>query len=194
MQEYVDLQSGHMNYLISALDGDTPAASAASVALLPESADAELVSLAREFLRHASRPFELRKRWPSPHGMVNFGVKGLITSDLQGQPGRALSVEANSSIRSCLKVNIQVSNVGSLSSIRISVPKDLAICSKRDKKHSKSSWSRLFALLTCMGTIIGIVNLSEICGKPREPQDGKWRYSGVFFLGLRSNRARIGSS
>ena len=30
----------------------------------------------------------------------------------------------------------------------------------------------------------GIVNLSDICGKTRDPRDGKPQYSGVFFLGL----------
>ena len=40
----------------------------------------------------------------------------------------------------------------------------------------------------------GIVNLSDICGKTRDPHEGKPLYSGVFFLGLASNRARIGSS
>jgi len=40
----------------------------------------------------------------------------------------------------------------------------------------------------------GIGNLSNICGKTRDPHDGKPWYSGAFFLGLASNRARIGSS
>ena len=40
----------------------------------------------------------------------------------------------------------------------------------------------------------GIVNLSEIGGKMRNLYDGQPRYSGVFFLGMTSNRARISSS
>ena len=48
--------------------------------------------------------------------------------------------------------------------------------------------------ITCETVRQGIVNLSRICGKTRDPHDGEWRYSGVFVLGLTSERARIGSS
>ena len=40
----------------------------------------------------------------------------------------------------------------------------------------------------------GIVNSSELGGKMRNLYDGQPRYSGVFFLGMTSNRARISSS
>ena len=70
----------------------------------------------------------------------------------------------------------------------------------KDAVHSlwvakTSSAARLLAFSRFSeGRCGGIVNLSEICGKPRDPPDGKWRYPGVFFLGLTSGRARIGLS
>lgn len=83
MQEYVDLSSGHMEFLIKALDG-YPGESAVhgSMPPLPTEPDANLVTEAVEFLKRTSLPINPRQRGPSK----------TIDADLRFQPGRALSV------------------------------------------------------------------------------------------------------
>lgn len=92
MQEYVALQTGHMEFLIRALDGD-PDAVTAPPALDPLSAavEPELVEDAIAFLRRTNLPIEPRKRWPVG-GMSQFGVSGAIPEGRQTSGGRALCV------------------------------------------------------------------------------------------------------
>ena len=89
MQEYVSLESGHMEFLIRALDGEPGDLSAPELAPLPATTDPDLVRQAIEFLRRTSLPIEPRKAWPSG-GMPRYEVKGRIDPALQAQPGRAL--------------------------------------------------------------------------------------------------------
>ncbi len=91
MQEYVGLTSGHMDFLIRALDGEPdniPAPGLPSLAMEPDTA---LVREAVAFLRRASLPFEPRKQWPSG-GLQHYNLSGRIASGLQAQPGKALCV------------------------------------------------------------------------------------------------------
>ncbi len=88
MQEYVRLTSGHMDFLVCALDGDPRACSP----LLPpwcNTADETLEREAITFLRRTSVPIEVRKMWPAG-GMPQFRVKGAIAVEHRAQPGRAL--------------------------------------------------------------------------------------------------------
>lgn len=83
MQEYVDLHSGHMGFLIKALDGDPGRAVSHNVMpLLPTKPDPRLVLEAVAFLKRTNLPINPRQR----------GLSKTIDADLRFQPGRALSV------------------------------------------------------------------------------------------------------
>ncbi len=88
MQEYVDLRSGHMEFLIKALDGD-PEKSGAHNTMppLPTEPDSYLVQGAIAFLKHAILPIEPKKKWPP---RWPFG-KTMIDPSHLANPGRALS-------------------------------------------------------------------------------------------------------
>ena len=88
MQEYVRLESGHMEFLIRALDGDPALASTPAVEPLPTTVDPALTREAVAFLRRTSITIEPRKRWPHA-GFA--GMPGIAVPDsLQASPGRAL--------------------------------------------------------------------------------------------------------
>ena len=91
MQEYVRLESGHMEFLIRALDGEPRAIQPPNLPDLPAEAEPALVQEAVNFLRRTSLPIAPRKRWPAG-GMPRFGVRGLIHADLQVESGRALCI------------------------------------------------------------------------------------------------------
>ena len=84
MQEYVGLSSGHMEFLIRALDGDPGSVSPpAATPALPASTDPACVREAIAFLRGSSLQIEPRRRWPP-------GKK--IDPEHRAEPGRALCV------------------------------------------------------------------------------------------------------
>ncbi len=89
MQDYVALESGHMAFLIRALDGDPAGVHPPALALLPTRPDEALVREAVSFLRRTSLPIEPREKWPSG-GMPQYAVKGNIPENLRAQPGKAL--------------------------------------------------------------------------------------------------------
>jgi len=91
MQEYVNLTSGHMEFLIRALDGDPGTVHASALQPLPTTTDPALVREAVAFLRRTSLPIEPRKQWPAG-GMPHYQLKGKIPPALQAQPGKALCV------------------------------------------------------------------------------------------------------
>jgi ATP-dependent DNA helicase RecQ len=91
MQEYVTLTSGHMEFLIRALDGDPSKVQQPNLAPLPATIDPKFIQEAVAFLRRTSLPIEPRKTWPAG-GLPKMGVKGKIASEDQAQPGKALCV------------------------------------------------------------------------------------------------------
>ena len=91
MQEYVGLNSGHMEFLVRALDGEPGNISPPSLPPLATEPDRVLVLEATAFLRRTNLPFESRKQWPSG-GLRRYNLSGRITPTLQAQPGRALCV------------------------------------------------------------------------------------------------------
>ena len=91
MQEYVSLDSGHMEFLVRALDGDPEGISPPGLPPLATEPDPSLVRTAIAFLRRTSLPFEPRRRWPSG-GLRNYGLHGLIVPAFRAQPGKALCV------------------------------------------------------------------------------------------------------
>lgn len=91
MQEYVCLKSGHMEFLIRALDGDADAFQSPDLEPLPTAPDPALVHEAMTFLRRTSLPLEPRKMWPAG-GLPQLHVKGKITPEYRSQPGKVLCV------------------------------------------------------------------------------------------------------
>jgi ATP-dependent DNA helicase RecQ len=90
MQEYVRLPYGeHMAYLIRALDGDPGTAAKPLLPPLPDTVNTVLRDDAEAFLRRTNLPIEVRKKWPVG-GMPRYAVAGVIRSEQQAQPGRAL--------------------------------------------------------------------------------------------------------
>jgi ATP-dependent DNA helicase RecQ len=89
MQEYVALTSGHMEFLIRALDGDSGSYHAPNAAPLPGTFDEGLAREAVAFLRRTSLPLAPRRQWPTG-GLLRMNVTGRIAADLQAQPGRVL--------------------------------------------------------------------------------------------------------
>jgi ATP-dependent DNA helicase RecQ len=91
MQEYVDLRTGHMEFLISALDGSASTFQPPSLQPLPATVDPALVQEAMAFLRRTSLLLEPRKVWPSG-GLPHLAVKGKIAPERQLQSGKILCV------------------------------------------------------------------------------------------------------
>lgn len=91
MQDYVKLPSGHMEFLIRALDGDPSGFQPPDLPSLPTNADPALVREAVAFLRRTSLPLDPRKQWPAG-GLPSTNVSGRIAPDRQAQPGRVLCV------------------------------------------------------------------------------------------------------
>ncbi len=83
MQEYVALSSGHMEFLIRALDGDPGDFMPQDLPDLPTLVAPACVRDAITFLRDASLPIEPRKQWPPGK---------LIERDHRAQPGKALCI------------------------------------------------------------------------------------------------------
>ena len=94
MQEYVSLKSGHMEFLIRALDGDPGTIHPPALPPLPTNVDPVLVREAVAFLRRISLLIEPRRQWPAG-GMPQYHLKGRILPDLQAQPGKALCISGD---------------------------------------------------------------------------------------------------
>ncbi|MCY4436966.1 MAG: RecQ family ATP-dependent DNA helicase [Chloroflexi bacterium] len=89
MQEYVTLKSGHMNFLIQALDGKPEAIEPPDIPALPMKPQQEKVRRVVEFLRRTCLPIEPRKRWPDG-GLPKYDLRGFIRNEHQAETGRAL--------------------------------------------------------------------------------------------------------
>ena len=84
MQKYVQLSSGHMAFLIQALDGDPQGISPPPpLPPLPTACGPEIVAEAVAFLRHSSLPVKPRRQWPPGKS---------IDPEHRPQPGRVLCV------------------------------------------------------------------------------------------------------
>lgn len=91
MQDYVGLQTGHMEFLIQALDGDPDSYRVPDLAPLSTTVDELVARDAVAFLRRTSLPLEPRKKWPSG-GLASLGVRGntSIPPARNFQPGKIL--------------------------------------------------------------------------------------------------------
>jgi ATP-dependent DNA helicase RecQ len=91
MQQYVALKSGHMEFLIRALDGDPRPHSAPRISPLPTVFDTQLAQEAVVFLRRTSLPIEPRRQWPTG-GLPHMALSGRIAAEHQPARGRVLCV------------------------------------------------------------------------------------------------------
>jgi len=91
MREYVNLQTGHMEFLIEELNGDPSLATTPSLPMLPTVANPELTKEAIAFLKRTGLPIEPRKQWPAG-GMPRYGIKGRIPQDMQANTGMSLCI------------------------------------------------------------------------------------------------------
>jgi len=91
MNAYVALKDGHMEFLISALDGDPAGYVAPNLPQLPETVDGELLKAAIAFLKRTGLPMEPKKQWPAG-GLPQMDVKGRIPAEFQAEAGQVLCV------------------------------------------------------------------------------------------------------
>ncbi|MDE0271712.1 MAG: RecQ family ATP-dependent DNA helicase [Gammaproteobacteria bacterium] len=91
MQEYVELEEGHMAFLIQALDGELEHVTPPELPPLPTGTSKDLVRDAVTFLRRTNLPIEPRKKWPLG-GMPQYEVKGHIPLEYRAEVGRALCI------------------------------------------------------------------------------------------------------
>ena len=89
MQDYVRLETGHMEFLIRALDGEPRAIRPPEVPPLAVEPAADLVRDSVEFLRRTSLPIEPRGKWPAG-GLPQYDVRGFVGTERRAEPGRAL--------------------------------------------------------------------------------------------------------
>jgi ATP-dependent DNA helicase RecQ len=88
MQQYVRLTSGHMEFLIRALDGEPGPVRTGEGKPLPATPDPRIVQAATDFLRHSSCDIDPRIQWPAR--MPALGVSGAIVEGYRAMPGKAL--------------------------------------------------------------------------------------------------------
>ena len=82
MQEYLALDSGHMEFLIRALDGNPENIRQPDLPPLPVDTSREMTLKAVEFLRHTNVSIEPRRQWASP--------RKTIPENQRAEAGRAL--------------------------------------------------------------------------------------------------------
>ena len=89
MKEYLALDSGYMEFLISALDGNAEGVRTPDLPPLPVTADREMVLMAIEFLRHSNVCIEPRKQWAYPRKSIQEEQRAEIGRTLcyWGDPG-----------------------------------------------------------------------------------------------------------
>ncbi len=89
MREYLTLSSGHMKFLVSAMDGKLDLSkSSRLLPPLPTGVQRRTVVEAIEFLRRAQIEFIPRKRWP----VGAYKTKATIPEDRSSEEGRALCI------------------------------------------------------------------------------------------------------
>jgi ATP-dependent DNA helicase RecQ len=89
MREYVALEEGHMEFLITALDGDPSGYVSPGIPEIPRTVDAALVREAEAFLRRTGLPLEPRRKWPNG-GLPLMNVRGNIAEEHRAEPGKVL--------------------------------------------------------------------------------------------------------
>lgn len=91
MREYVNLNTGHMEFLIRALDGEPNMGKSPDLPPLSITATPALIQEATEFLRRTNIPIEPRKQWPSG-GLPHLKQSGRIKVEYRAEQGRVLCI------------------------------------------------------------------------------------------------------
>ncbi|HIF9142466.1 TPA: RecQ family ATP-dependent DNA helicase [Photobacterium damselae] len=91
MREYVSLQTGHMEFLITELNGDPSLATPPSLPMLPTVASPEIIRDAIAFLKRTGLPIPPRKQWPAG-GLPRYEVRGSIRQEEQANEGMSLCI------------------------------------------------------------------------------------------------------
>ncbi len=89
MRNYVALEEGHMEFLISALDGDPGRFVPPAVAAIPREVNPALIREAESFLRRTGLPLEPRRKWPNG-GLPQMNVRGNIPEEHRAEGGKVL--------------------------------------------------------------------------------------------------------
>ena len=89
MQKYSTLHSGHMAFLVRALDGEPSTAQDAKLPPLPTSPKPALLKEADAFLKNRPSPIKPRKQWPAGASRSHPGPKPIRT-EYRAEEGRAL--------------------------------------------------------------------------------------------------------
>ncbi len=89
MKEYVNLQDGHMEFLIRALDGNPSNIDRSDIPALPIAPEEDVIQHALGFLRRREVPIRPRLQWPAG-GLPKLGVRGRIPAEQQLSEGRCL--------------------------------------------------------------------------------------------------------
>lgn len=91
MKEYVRLESGHMEFLMAALDSSPAGYRPPAISPLSTFVSPPLRQKALLFLKRTGLPLASRKQWPAG-GLPLTGVRGKIPMELQAQEGRILCI------------------------------------------------------------------------------------------------------
>ncbi|WP_305369767.1 DEAD/DEAH box helicase [Photobacterium leiognathi] len=91
MKQYVELETGHMEFLITELNGDPSLATPPSLPMLPTTASPEKIIEAITFLKRTGLPIEPRKQWPAG-GLPRYNVRGRIRPEEQANVGMSLCI------------------------------------------------------------------------------------------------------
>ena len=91
MKEYVNLQDGHMEFLIRALDGNPGNLERSNIPSLPIAPEADVIQRALGFLRRREVSIKPRLQWPTG-GLPELGVRGRIPVEQQLSEGRCLCI------------------------------------------------------------------------------------------------------
>lgn len=89
MRAYVALDSGHMEFLIDALDGEAQSFTPPLLPALSSTVDRSTLDAAHQFLRRTGFRLEARKQWPAG-GLPQMGVKGNIPPKMRAEDGKFL--------------------------------------------------------------------------------------------------------
>lgn len=89
MKEYVNLEDGHMEFLIRALDGNPSNIDRSDIPPLPIAPEEDVIQRALVFLHRCEVSIRPRLQWPTG-GLPKLGVRGRIPAEQQLSEGRCL--------------------------------------------------------------------------------------------------------
>lgn len=92
MRKYVELESGHMEFLIDELDGDSEEYVCPDLEPISQRVNPATLQEAVDYIKRSSFPIEPRRQWRASEALPCYGVKGYIKENDRVEEGRVLSV------------------------------------------------------------------------------------------------------